>query len=816
MPACCSHPSAVTDRVAAGSLLARGACDLWRFWTAPQFVRPATSGFGAVLGLLLCVVAVPAAPVEAPRPATENTAQNNSSRPETPAATDSARSVAELTRSVRESVVVITFLGRNGKTAGLGSGFVISADGLIATNLHVIGEARPISVQMADGRTFPVRAVHASQRSLDLAVIRVDATDLKPLSLGDSDTLEQGQPVVAIGNPQGLKHSVVSGVISGRREIEGKPMLQIAMPIEQGNSGGPLLDMYGRVHGILTLKSLVTRNLGFAVSINALKPLLEKPNPIPMQRWLTIGTLDDDDWTILFGSQWRQRAGRILVSGRGEGFGGRSLALSQRELPPVPFEVGVEVRLKEESGAAGLVFHANGNQRHYGFYPTGGKLRLSRFDGPDVFSWRVLKELSSRHFRPGEFNAIRVRIEADRILCYVNDRLVIESTDTVYAGGSVGLAKFRDTEATFRNFQVAKKLPPSRPPAAAVAEVTGLVRDISVDAPPEQELVEALLPKSGTASRILEDRARLLEQQARRLRELAEQVHEQTARAQLVEVMQAAAEERPVDLLRAALLIARIDNPEVDVAASLDRAERIVREVRKSVPADSKPAARLAALDHLLFEELGFHGSRTNYYSSSNSYLNEVLEDREGLPIALSVLYIELARRLDLKVVGVGLPGHFIVRYEPEQGDSQLIDPFERGTRLTRDEAITKVTSLRADLEWDDEYLREQTPAEIVDRMLRNLLSIARDQRDAPGMLRYVETLAALDPTSAENRWFRAVLRYQTSRFEEALIDADWLLERDPPGISRRQVEQLRQVCREAIDQRQLDEQQEENAAAAP
>ena len=85
-------------------------------------------------------------------------------------------------------------------------------------------------------------------------------------------------------------------------------MLQIAIPIEQGNSGGPVLDMQGRVVGIVTMKSLVTANLGFAVPVNALKPLLEKPNPVPMERWLTIGVLDK--------SEWKTRLRRPLAAAR--------------------------------------------------------------------------------------------------------------------------------------------------------------------------------------------------------------------------------------------------------------------------------------------------------------------------------------------------------------------------------------------------------------------------------------------------------------------------------------------------------------------
>src|SRR5690606_27829319 len=120
---------------------------------------------------------------------------------------------------------------------------------------------------------FQAKSVHASDANLDLAVVRIDAANLPALELGDSDRLAKGQPVVALGNPQGLEHSVVTGVVSGRRELDGKPMIQLAIPIEPGNSGGPLLDMFGRVHGLLTMKSLVTANLGFAVEVNALKSL---------------------------------------------------------------------------------------------------------------------------------------------------------------------------------------------------------------------------------------------------------------------------------------------------------------------------------------------------------------------------------------------------------------------------------------------------------------------------------------------------------------------------------------------------------------
>ncbi|RPI84419.1 MAG: hypothetical protein EHM42_07535, partial [Planctomycetaceae bacterium] len=337
--------------------------------------------------------------------------------------------VEQLTESARKSIVVVTFTGRDGRNQGLGTGFVISEDGLIATNLHVIGEGRPISVQSSDGRKFEVKSVEAFDRHVDLAVIRVDATGLTPLNLGDSNSVRQGQSVIALGNPQGLKYSVVSGVLSGTQEINRQTMLQLAIPIEPGNSGGPVLDRQGRVLGIVTMKSAVTENLGFAMPVNELKELVASPNPTLMSRWLTLGALDPQEWTVLFGGRWKQRAGRILAEGTGTGFGGRTVCLSTTPPPEAPFELAVDVKLDNEEGAAGLAFCADGGDKHYGFYPTGGRLRLTCFLGPDVNSWPVLAELRSEHYRKGEWNHLQVRFQPDKIECFVNGHRVIESTD---------------------------------------------------------------------------------------------------------------------------------------------------------------------------------------------------------------------------------------------------------------------------------------------------------------------------------------------------------------------------------------------------
>ncbi|MEQ8790402.1 MAG: tetratricopeptide repeat protein [Pirellulaceae bacterium] len=701
--------------------------------------------------------------------------------------------VEQLAKSARDSVVVVSYTGRDGGRDGLGTGFIVSQDGLIATNLHVIGEARPISVQLADGTKHEVREVHASDRNLDLALVRIEAKNLKPLALGGDERPSQGEAIVALGNPHGLKYSVVSGVVSGERDIDGNKMLQLAMPIEPGNSGGPVLDMQGRVRGIVTMKSLVTDNLGFAVDVNALKPLLEKPNPIPMSRWLTIGALDADQWKPMLGARWRQQAGRIQVDGAGGGFGGRSLCLWRQNPPERPYEVGVAVKLDNEAGAAGIIFHSDSGDKHYGFYPSAGKLRLSRFEGPDVFSWRVLEELPSEHYRAGDWNHLKVRVEKDKILCYVNDELLIESTDRGLTEGKVGLAKFRQTEAEFKQFRVAREIPSTRLDAKSVAAINTLIEELPQFAEVTGEELAPLIEKAPASSRVLRREARQLQERAEQLRRLAGDVHTQQVVARLGERMQQ--KENQIDLAEAALLIALLDDEELEIEAYLEQVERMAGDIRKRLPKDADEAARRDALGEYLFEESGFHGSRTDFYHRANSYLSRVLEDREGLPITLSVLYIELGRRLDLEIEGVNMPKHFIVRHVPVDGDPQLVDPFERGKLLSRDDAEDLVQDY-VGRKLVEEDLVAAGKREIVLRMLSNLLGVAEREDDKEAMLRYVEAIIAVDPEVVRERGMRAVLRAQTGRKLAAIRDLDWFLENEPPGIELGPIRQMRESLR--------------------
>ena len=221
-------------------------------------------------------------PATAQEPPPQQASSGETSATPTGDAPAPAQSVETLARSVRRSAVVIRHGGRAGGSGGTGSGFVISKEGHIATCAHVIGESRPLTVHFDDDSEYKVTAIHAWDAKLDLAVLKIDAGDrkLEPIPLAEADTIVQGAEVIAMGAPLGLEFSVVRGVLSAVRDYDGRTLLQVAIPVEPGNSGGPLLDRKGRVHGLITMKSAVTDNLGFAVPVGALRKLLDRKSVV--------------------------------------------------------------------------------------------------------------------------------------------------------------------------------------------------------------------------------------------------------------------------------------------------------------------------------------------------------------------------------------------------------------------------------------------------------------------------------------------------------------------------------------------------------
>jgi S1-C subfamily serine protease len=201
---------------------------------------------------------------------------NDSSRPRNPQSSPGRKDIPAIAKAANGAIVSIVMSDKDGHALAQGSGFLVSKDGLVVTNYHVIAEGTSAVVKLPEGAFYIVEGMVASDKARDVAVIKTHGKSFRTLTLGNSDRLQVGEEVVAIGNPLSLESTVSNGIVSGIRTVEeeGGNFLQITTPISPGSSGGPLFNMAGEVVGITTLYLKGGENLNFAIPINDVKRLL--------------------------------------------------------------------------------------------------------------------------------------------------------------------------------------------------------------------------------------------------------------------------------------------------------------------------------------------------------------------------------------------------------------------------------------------------------------------------------------------------------------------------------------------------------------
>ncbi len=726
--------------------------------------------------------------------------------------------VSAAVEKVQPATVVVQQKGRDGDVRGKASGFVIDAEmALVATNFHVIGEGRPVEVVFQSGERLEVSEIYASSPNSDLAILKLDT----PKALASSLTLrpeiaKQGEMVLGFGNPQGLQFSVVPGLVSAVRELDAAvredndelpdfELLQLAMPIEQGNSGGPVVDRNGQVVGVVTLRHRVTTNLGFAVPSRELQRLLEEPNRVSMERWQVLGQIDRRIWEPVMGSDWGQKNGAVTVSDPGDGFGGRSLCLYHEIPSQDACEATVEVRLGSESGAAGLVLASDGGDRHIGVYPSNGRIRVTVFGGADVYSWNILDQIETPSYKPESWNRLRTRLESGLLTVWVNGDQIFQQqlSPSQLFGGRVGLCKFRNTAAEFRYFEIGESLEDDVLDEADSEKLdralTLLLRDGDVGIAMKQ------LAQSPKDSRtVIAQRRREMRAQIAQLDELERELHTQQVSRELVMALDKP--EAEIDLFEVALQIAALDNDELHLQHYRDSFERLVHEADLFLKSQGDSSvAEAETLRAFLFEECGYHGSRSEYYNPANSHINRVLDDREGLPITLSLLFVEMARRLSITpVYGVPLPGQFMVGFasmdeESRKPAKRYLNVFDNAEVLNRAEASQVIARLTGQVPQREDFQRADAHS-IARRMLQNLIVIQVEQERTPvEALPYLDALLAIAPDSGSDRFQRALILFEKKAYQRSLSDLDWLLHQRPPGIDYEKLSQFREMIADQV-----------------
>lgn len=255
-----------------------------------------------------------------------------------------------------------------------------------------------------------------------------------------------------------------------------------------------------------------------------------------------------------------------------------------------------------------------------------------------------------------------------------------------------------------------------------------------------------------------------------------------------------------IDLGEAALLIASEEYPGLELHTYLGRLDQLAERVRgrpAAVDSGDRLAEAVGAVNAVLFGEVGLRGNQDDYYDPRNSYLNDVLERGLGIPITLSIVFIEVARRVGLDAVGIGLPGHFIVRCasgrgaEEASGDALYIDAFGGGALLKEEDCARLVAEVTGQqLPWNRAWLEPWPKKAILARVLANLKRAYTQRRDLQRALSAVDRILLLQPTAAELR-DRGVLLTRLGHHMAAWYDFHSYLEAVPEAPDAAEIREL-------------------------
>jgi regulator of sirC expression with transglutaminase-like and TPR domain len=244
-----------------------------------------------------------------------------------------------------------------------------------------------------------------------------------------------------------------------------------------------------------------------------------------------------------------------------------------------------------------------------------------------------------------------------------------------------------------------------------------------------------------------------------------------------------------IPLAEAALIMASEEYPQLELSPYLDRLDRIADVVRQKRSSSDSPLDTVKKINTVLFDTFEFRGNTEDYYDPRNSFFNDVLDSRIEIPITLSAVYIEIAKRLSFPMAGVGMPGHFMVKYA-DQSEEFFVDSYNRGEILTREDCRAKLHERYGDsIEFNDRLLARATNQQILWRMLNNLKDIYVKGHVIDKCLLIVDMMLMVDSEDLTQFRDRGLLRLQLRQFDGAGRDLEHYLQHAQNAQDREEIE---------------------------
>jgi len=270
------------------------------------------------------------------------------------------------------------------------------------------------------------------------------------------------------------------------------------------------------------------------------------------------------------------------------------------------------------------------------------------------------------------------------------------------------------------------------------------------------------------------------------------------------ELMKQALQADPPRLDLAALAICALEHPTVDVEQCQHALDVYAEQVKAKYPEKAPLIVKLQALRRVLSDEAGFRGNEEKYHSAENSFLNRVLEQKLGLPISLSVVFLEVARRADIPMFGVSFPGHFLVASDAddptEAGRKLILDPFNEGKLLTEAGCEDLLAKVAPQVKFSPKLLTPAPVKSVAYRMLNNLKRIYLDQGDGERALRVVDLMLVVSPDHPGELRARAAILSALGAYRAALTDVERCLELSPQAPDHQSLQLTARALRQRVE----------------
>lgn len=251
--------------------------------------------------------------------------------------------------------------------------------------------------------------------------------------------------------------------------------------------------------------------------------------------------------------------------------------------------------------------------------------------------------------------------------------------------------------------------------------------------------------------------------------------------------------DQQIDLAASALYIAQEEYPDLDPAQYLNVLDTMAAQLQERMSAQRYPLRIIQSINEYLYDELGFTGNSTDYYDPRNSFLNDVIDRRMGIPITLSLVYLEVARRIDFPMAGIGMPGHFLIRPDIAQMEI-FVDAFNRGEVLFAEDCQTRLAEIyRQPVTLQPQFLESVSHRKFLARMLTNLKIIYLDRQELEKALGAVERILLLFPGLPMELRTRGLIYYQLGRWAAASKDLETYLTSVPDAEDAPAIRQLLQ-----------------------